>query len=285
MTSETLQLGNASILSVLDTTTVGRPSAMWPDRATPEAMAPHEHWLDERGLMRFRVGSFVIRSSRGPLVLVDTGFGGRERDPAPGGLRFRPGRLLEGLAEHGIEPEAIEVVLLTHLHIDHIGWNTIDRAGEPVPTFPRARYLVDRREWEHWTQPAFVERNQSIRDCVLPLQAAGRVELIEGELAVTPELTSVPTPGHTPGHLSVAIVSGGERGVITGDVAHSPIQLTETEWSLALDLDPSLAARTRTAFAERFDQEGMAIIGTHFPQPGFGRFIHLNGRRYWRALE
>lgn len=285
MASDILTVGSASILSVLDTTTVGRPSAMWPGLATPEAMEPHQRWLDERGLLRFRVGSFVIRSSSGPLVLVDTGFGGREREPSPGGLRFRPGRLLEGLAEHGIQPEEIEVVLLTHLHIDHIGWNTVDRDGQPVPTFPRARYLIDRHEWDYWIQPEVVERNESIRDCVLPLQEAGRIELIESDRAVTSELTAVPTPGHTPGHVSLAIVSAGERAVITGDIAHSPIQLTETEWSLALDLDPSLAARTRAAFAERFDQEGMEVIGTHFPQPGFGRFIRLNGRRYWRALE
>ena len=285
MPSDMIRVGNATILSVLDTTTVGRPSVMWPERAAPEALEPHKHWLDERGLMRFRVGGFVIRSSSGPLVLVDTGFGGREREPSPGGLRFRPGRLLDGLAEHSIAPEAIEIVLLTHLHIDHIGWNTVDRDGHPVPTFPRASYLIDRREWDHWTQPAIVERNEAIRDCVLPLQEAGRVELIEADRAVTPELTAVPTPGHTPGHVSLAIVSGGERGVITGDVAHSPIQLTETEWSLALDLDPGLAARTRAGFVERFDQEGMAIIGTHFPQPGFGSFIHLNSRRYWRAFD
>jgi glyoxylase-like metal-dependent hydrolase (beta-lactamase superfamily II) len=285
MASDTLQVGNASILSLLDTTTVGRPSAMWPERVTEENLRPHAHLLDERGLMRFRVGSFLIRSSSAPLVLVDTGFGGREREPAPGGLRFRPGRLLEGLAEHGIQPEEIEIVLLTHLHVDHIGWNTVDRDGKPVPTFPRARYMLDQREWEYWTQPQVVERSEAIRDCVLPLQEAGRLDLIQADRALTSELTAVPTPGHTPGHISLAILSGGERGVITGDVAHSPIQLTETEWSLALDLDPSLAARTRTAFADRFDVEGMSVIGTHFPQPGFGRFIRLNGRRYWRALD
>lgn len=285
MTDEALRLGRLTILSVLDTTMIGRPSAMWPGRATDEAMAPHRHWLDERGLMHFRIGTFAVRGPDGPLVLVDTGFGGREREPSSGGLRFRPGTMLEGLAAQGIRPEDVDIVLLTHLHIDHIGWNTIDRGGRPELTFPRARYLVARSEWEYWTQPQIAGKNGYIQDCVLPLQDSGRLELFEGETAVTAELTAVPTPGHTPGHCSVAIVSGGEHGVITGDIAHSPIQLTETEWSLALDLDPSLAARTRAAFAERYDQEGMAVAGTHFPQPGFGRFVRLDGRRYWQAMN
>lgn len=285
MPTESIQLGRLKILSVLDTTMIGRPSAMWPGRATDEAMEPHRHWLDERGLMHFRIGSFAVHGTSRPLVLVDTGFGGREREPSPGGLRFRPGTMLEGLAAHGIAPGDVDIVLFTHLHIDHVGWNTVDYDGRPVLTFPRARYLVSRREWEYWTNAEIAEGNQYVQDCVLPLRDSGRLELIDGEMAVTSELTAVPTPGHTPGHCSVAIVSDGERGVITGDVAHSPIQLTETEWSLALDLDPSLAARTRAGFTDRFDAEGTTVIGTHFPHPGFGRFIHLNGRRYWRALE
>lgn len=283
MADNSLQLGNLTILSVLDTTTVGRPSAMWPGKATEEAMQPHSQWLNERGLLSFGIRSFLIRTANGPLTLVDTGIGGRERTPEPGGLRFRPGRLLEALAENGVRPDEVDLVLITHLHIDHVGWNTIDRSGRRELTFPRARYAVQRREWDYWTQP---ERASAphIQDCVLPLQHSGQLDLFDAEHSLTPELTAISTPGHTPGHCSVVLVSDGQRAVITGDVAHSPVQLTETEWSLALDVDPSLAARTRAAFADRFDAEQATVIGTHFPQPAFGRFIHLNGRRYWQAL-
>ncbi|MGI8552489.1 MAG: MBL fold metallo-hydrolase [Dehalococcoidia bacterium] len=285
MDTDILQIGRLTILSVLDTTTVGRPSAMWPGRATEESLRPHELWLDERGLMHFRVGSFVIRDGNGPLVLVDTGYGGRQREPKPGGLRFKTGNLLDGLSRDGIQPEDVDIVLLTHLHVDHVGWNTIDLDGRPVTTFPKARYLVQQQEWDYWSHPDRAGSEEHVQDCMLPLQKAGQLDLLDGEQTISQGITTVSTPGHTPGHISVVLISDGERGVITGDIAHSPIQLTETEWSLALDLDPGLAARTRAAFAERFDSEGMAVIGTHFPQPGFGRLIQLEGRRYWRPFE
>jgi glyoxylase-like metal-dependent hydrolase (beta-lactamase superfamily II) len=276
VSGETISVGKVQIQALQDISTPARPSIMFP-MSTPEQLAGFEHFINERGHFTLNIGAFAVRSD-GRLILVDTGIGNKNR------TEFRNGILPENMLAAGISPDDVDLVLITHLHVDHVGWNTIERDGAWVPFFPRARYVIQRREWEYWTQPEIAARTQYVEDSVLPLQSSGQLDLIEDVTSVTPEITTVPTPGHTPAHVSIAIVSEGERALITGDVAHHPVQLTEWEWGVAFDLDPDQARATRQQLIERVERERELVIGTHFPAPGFGRLVRLSGRRIWQAL-
>jgi glyoxylase-like metal-dependent hydrolase (beta-lactamase superfamily II) len=141
------------------------------------------------------------------------------------------------------------------------------------PTFPNARYLFGRKEWEHWSkEPAGPNRDVQ-NDSVRPIFDAGLADLVEMDHVVTPEVRLEPTPGHTPGHVSVRIVSRGEEAVITGDLMHHPVQCAEPEWASRFDVDPEVARRTRRQFLERQADRPVLVLGTHFATPTGGRIV------------
>lgn len=274
--SNQLTAGNVTILPVSDTGIGGSPAYMFP-QVSAEQWEPYRHWMNERGNFRMNIGTFVLRSG-GRTMLVDTGLGDKPRAGYP------QGALLANLAAAGIMPDDVDIVLCTHLHIDHVGWNTVRKGDAWVPAFPRARYIIARTEWEYWTAPERAATIDYVQDSVLPLADTGQLDLVEETHRVTSEITLVPAPGHTPAHVCVAIVSGGERAMIIGDMAHHPVQLTETEWSVAFDLDPRQAAVTRAALVEQMERDGSLVLGGHFPFPGLGRLVRLGERRSWQAL-
>lgn len=271
------QVGQVSIMAVLDTAISAAPSFLFPD-VKAEDLSPWAHHLDAKGELRLNVGTFVIRSE-GKTVLIDTGLGDKKR------RGFPTGNLLENLRAAGVPPESVDLVVITHLHIDHVGWNTI--AGDDggwVPAFPRARYIVVQDEWDFFTGDEALKRQDYIVDSVLPLTNSGQLDLVGAEHVITSDLAFVPSPGHTPAHACVAIVSGGEKAMIVGDLTHHPLQLTETEWEMVFDLDKALACKSREAIARRIEEEGALAIGGHYPPPGFGRLVRLEGRRIWQAI-
>lgn len=222
--------------------------------------------------------TFVIRA-HGQTILVDTGMGAELGDMAAAGFTGRCGLLPGALALAGITPEGVDIVLLTHLHGDHIGWNVT--AGEqPGPMFPRARYLVSRTEWAHWSATA----DAAVARCVRPLEAAGQLEPVADDYAVLPGVSLLPTPGHTPGHVSVLLLEGGAGGVITGDAAHHPAEFEALETSPRFDMDPAQSALSRRALVERVEAEGLVVMGGHFPAPGAGNVVRVGQRRTWRWL-
>ena len=222
--------------------------------------------VDGYGLIHPRYGSVALRSE-GKLIVVDTGAGPPK------------GRLLDEMAAKGVDREDVDLVVITHLHGDHIGGNLID--GRPV--FPKARYLVSRADWEYWTGPEVLKGVSAVQEQAVPLEGLAILDLIEGEYAITGELTTLPTPGHTPGHISLAIHSAGKRGFILGDVAHSPAQAQYTDWSPAFDVDPAVSPGTRHAIFDRLEAEGSLISAGHMPGQGFGRLVREGGRRYWQV--
>ena len=219
--------------------------------------------LDNNGDIHPRYGSVALRSE-GKLIVVDTGAGPPN------------GRLLDEMAAKGVDREAVDLVVITHLHGDHIGGNLIDGR----PTFPRARYLISKADWDYWTGLGGVA---AVEEQAAPLEGLDVLDLIEGEYAVTGELTTLPTPGHTPGHISLMISSAGKRGFILGDVAHSPAQAQYTDWSPAFDIDPETSSVTRRAIFDRLEAEGSLISAGHMPDQGFGRLVREGGRRYWQV--
>jgi glyoxylase-like metal-dependent hydrolase (beta-lactamase superfamily II) len=192
-----------------------------------------------------------------------------------------PTNFLDALAAAGYTTDDIDIVLCTHLHFDHVGWNTRLVDGAWVPTFPKARYLFGRVEWAHWqvTDHSYINHDETVQ----PIVDAGLADLVETTHQVCDEIRLTPTPGHTPGHVSVVIESGGERAVITGDMAHHPLQFARPDIGMEADSDGDQAALTRRAFVAERSADGALVIGTHFATPTAGR-IEPDGE-HWRFVS
>ena len=165
----------------------------------------------------------------------------------------------------GFPPDSIDTVLCTHLHVDHVGWNTVLVGGKWVPTFANARYVFGRTEYEHWRDHSEGPAHQAVfSDSVKPIADAGKADLVASDARLTDEITLIPTPGHSPGHMSIHIKSDGEEGLLTGDVAHHPCQMAHLGWSSTADSDPKQSAATRRELFSRFADTPTLVIGGHF---------------------
>lgn len=257
-------VGNVRLVALVDNIQAYPLSAVYPGLSDA---APYREHLDDQDRVPLNFGCYLAVDGDTTL-LVDTGWGPEYN-----------GRLLDELREAGVEPAAITHVLFTHLHGDHTGWN-IDRAtGKAI--FENAEYLVPAADWKHYSER---ENAASFTRDVVPLQATGRMRLVEGDFKISPALTAVPTPGHTPGHTSVAVTSAGEAGVILGDVVISPIDATEPSLQNSFDWDSGIAEATRIATLDRLVASNALVGASHLPAPGLGRFVAVEGKRYWRAL-
>jgi glyoxylase-like metal-dependent hydrolase (beta-lactamase superfamily II) len=195
------------------------------------------------------------------------------------------GELLRDFAANGVRPEEVDMVVMTHLHRDHVGWNVLREGQRYVPTFPNARYWLSRTDWDTSHQPDVQpQRYPNAPTCVWPLEELGLIEFMQGEHSLTRELTAVPTPGHTPGHVSILVTSQGQRALVLGDAAHNPVQFEQPDWVSRADMDPEVTRQTRKALLDRLEREEILVMAGHFQAPGFGRVVRLNGRRYWRGL-
>ena len=227
----------------------------------------HRSWaapyFSGSGKMLVSVHTFVVRDGERTIV-VDTCSGAEPERPLRGDPEFL-GRL-EAAIEGG--PGAVDTVLCTHLHFDHVGWNTRIEAGVRVPTFPRARYLFARAELDALRED---DHSGVLEPAVLPLLEAGLVDLVEMDHQITPNIRLVPTPGHTPGHVSVAIESGDAQAVITGDIMHTPLQVALPDLTASpFDSHPNRATETRKRFLDERQDTACLLLGTHFPPPTAG---------------
>ena len=212
----------------------------------------------------------LLVEAPGLKLVVDTCIGNDRPREITGGRPLGTPFLLQ-LGEAGWSRDGVDAVVCTHLHVDHVGWNTMLENGDWVPTFPKARYIIGRREYDFWVANDDEEQQAMLGDSVKPIVDAGLVQLVELDHVISPEIRLTPSTGHTPGHTSVMIESEGERAVITGDMAHHPCQLAHPDWSL--DSDPMAASLTRwRLFAEWADQR-ILVIGTHFPAPTAGHIV------------
>ena len=271
-----ITVGRLRVSAVVETAGPTRATWLFPE-TTAEALDRHRDWLaphflDAEHRLLQSVHTFVVRTPD-LTVLVDTCIG---NDKDRGGRRpfhmLRTG-FLDTLKAAGVAPDAVDVVICTHLHVDHVGWNTRLANGRWVPTFPRARYLFARREWEHWTAESEEGTQRIMGDSVAPVLDAGLAELVDMDHRVTDEIRLEPTPGHTPGHVSVRLASGGADAVITGDLMHHPVQIAEPTWQTTFDTDPAAAQQTRRAFCARYGDRPVTVLGTHFHHPTAGRIV------------
>ena len=234
--------------------------------------------LDDRYRMPLGLNCVLLRS-RGKTVLIETGAGGKpgDRDAASPASE---GTLLTSLAALGVAPAEIDVVVNTHLHADHCGWNTRVEAGALVPTFPNATYIVSGDEWEAATHPNERTRATYLARNLDPI--ADRLTLIEGEHAITDEVIFVPAPGHSAGHSSVMVRSGQEWGVYLGDLAQHRAQLERTAWVSGLDILPLVSMETKRRLMDECIEAGALAMFCHGPYPGVGRMTRTpEGFRKW----
>lgn len=236
-------------------------------------------FADEEGVLRLASHSFAVEAD-GLRVLVDTGIGnGKQRaNPAWHDL---DSDYEARLTAAGFAPEAVDLVILTHLHTDHVGWNTRSAGGSWVPTFPNARYVTSRTEWNYWAGVEMDEaRRQMFRDSVHPVRDAGLFDLVDVAdvgADIAPGLRLLPVPGHTPGQVAVELSSEGETALITGDSIHHPVQMGHPELGSCVDIAPELAARTRHRILDSLAGTSTLLFGSHFPPPTAGHVRHEGG--------
>ena len=279
MASAKINIGNVEITSLSDGALEFDLCNFFPEIPS-ENWNGYEEFLTPERHVRFNLACFLVRSD-GRTILVDTGLGAKPAD-AP---ETPWGELLNSFQDNGVRPDEIDMVVMTHLHRDHVGWNLQSQDGKFTPTFPRARYYFSAKDWEASHDPKFqAGRFTNAPECVWPLEELGLMELMDGEYTLTSELTTLPTPGHTPGHMSIMISSQGQRGLILGDVLHNVVQVHEIDWVSRADMDPEQTRATRRSLVERLEREGTTVAAIHLPAPGFGKILLSEGRRYWQAL-
>ncbi len=255
-----------------------------------DAVEAHRDWLDgwalaADGMMIFSIQSLLIRTRR-HVILVDTCLGTGSLPPGAGGPRHAGAEeaapsgdlsavpYFQRLRAAGVKPAEVDVVLCTHLHPDHVGWNTRTRDGRLVPTFPKARYLFDRREWVYWNERKQGDLGyEAIRDRVRPVVDGGSALLVDPPHEIDEEARIEPNYGHTPGQIALRVSSRGREAVLVGDLMHHPIQCSEPGWDSKFSVDPRASMATRRAFLERYAGTDVLVIPAHFPTPSAGRIV------------
>ncbi|MFK8050696.1 MAG: MBL fold metallo-hydrolase [Halioglobus sp.] len=261
------QVGDITISKIVELETLGGAGWILPD-ATPERCREIDwlkpEFMDDEGELRFSVHALVIETPQQTIV-VDTCVGNEKQRKPYKDWHMLQTTFLEDFAAAGFDRNTIDKVLCTHLHVDHVGWNTMLVDDHWVPTFPNARYLIAKDEYEHFSRTDIEEFNQRVvADSVTPIMEAGLMTLVETNHKVCDEVDLVPTLGHTPGHVSIRIRSQDEEALITGDFIHHPCQMARLGWGSAADLDAGAADATRRRMFAEYAQSSTLIIGTHF---------------------
>ena len=244
---------------------------------TAEVLAENRAWmkqakaLDDEDVLILCFQSYVIKTPH-HTILVDSCIGNdKPRPQRPKWNMKTDDTYLRGLAGAGFSPDDIDFVLCTHLHVDHVGWNTRLENGKWVPTFPKARYIFAKQEYDHWFAENAKTEIPPFADSVLPVVEAKRHELVGNDYQIGDHVRILPTPGHTPGHIAVAMGRGKDDAVFSGDLMHSPLQTLYPELSIKFDVDPAKAATTRRSFLERYCDTDTLCCTAHFPSPSVGK--------------
>lgn len=271
----TWQVGEVKITKITEMEQLWPGFAIIPE-ATPEAVLAHDWTLGpfadaETGRIALSFHAFCLELGDERIV-VDTCAGNNKVRPDHEALADLDTDFLDRMIEAGFGPDDVTAVVCTHLHVDHVGWNTVLVGDEWRPTFPKARYLFGETEWAHWAvEPQ--EYGDVAGDSIRPCIDAGLADLVASDMRLNDLMWLEPTPGHTPGHHSLRISSNGEDAVITGDLVHHPLQFQHPEWSSAPDVDKPGAIATRRSFAERYCDDHTLILGTHFGGPSCGHLV------------
>jgi glyoxylase-like metal-dependent hydrolase (beta-lactamase superfamily II) len=273
----TWRVGDVAITRIVEIETVGGTRFLLP-QATYEAVQAigwlTPHFAEPGGKLKMSIHALVVEAP-GRRIIVDTCLGNDKQREMAAWSGLQTGFLTD-LEAAGFARDSIDTVLCTHLHVDHVGWNTMWVDGAWVPTFPGARYLIGRAEYDYWLAEAAAVEDPStsyFHDSVKPVWDAGLVDLVETDHQVCPEVRLEPTLGHTPGHVSIRIRSQGEEALITGDFTHHPCQLARPDWAAEVDFDKQASTATRRRVYQALAGTKTLVIGTHFAAPCAGHVV------------
>ena len=270
------------------------PGFIFPD-CNPDAFeAERKDWLDphfvdeESGRLLMSLHSYIIKTAR-HTILVDTCVGNHKHRPDTMPWHMKDGPFLKDMARMGVAPESVDFVMCTHLHVDHVGWNTKLEDGRWVPTFPNAKYLFHETEFAHWKVNDMPEgagntQHDVFEDSVLPVVEAGQAVMVTDGHRIDDAIHVESSPGHTPGHAFLHLDGPDGRAVFTGDCMHHPIQVAYPEWNSRYCFDPPQSAKTRQDIVERCADTDTMVLAAHFADPVAARVVS-NGERWKLDLE
>lgn len=281
--------GDVSVEKIIDMVEPFPAARAYPDEDLSQAeqhrswLAPHFYDFDIPAII-LSFHSYLIRTPY-HTILVDTCIGNHKTF---GGMLekwgSREGPFLDNLAAVGVRPEEIDYVMCTHLHADHVGWNTQKKDGRWVPTFPRAKYVFSKNDLDASmerakdAQTAYIA--PSFQESVLPIIEAQQAEIVDTDFSLDDALTILPTHGHTPGHYCVEINAGGREGILTGDCLHNAVGIAHPEWTTTFCEDKAKSNATRAALVDSLTDRDVTLLPAHFAGPTAGRVVSQKGSGY-----
>lgn len=285
----TVGIGQVEVIRLYETTLLGETAQTWLPDFNRELVREHEHWLaptyydPESGRIPMPVHSWIVRTPR-HTVLIDSCIGNHKHRPGLSEMHQLSTNYLQRMAALGIHPEEIDYVMCSHLHADHVGWNTRLVNGTWVPTFPNARYVISQVEYDHvlraittgvsgvpgWFAPMY-------NDSVLPIVEAGQSVMFDDTYSLDDTFLIRHAPGHSPGHVRIELSSHGENGVFCGDMLHTPIQIPFWQWSSRVCDDRALAAKSRKELLSFCAETGALLFPGHFESPHVGHIVEQSG--------
>jgi glyoxylase-like metal-dependent hydrolase (beta-lactamase superfamily II) len=275
-----LKVGAVKITKIVEWEVIGGlfvlPEAV-PEKIKKEAWL-FPHFADKEGELKLVVQSFVIETPH-RRILVDPGLGNNKKGRPVPDWNDRQGPFLADMAAAGFPPETIDTVISTHLHLDHVGWNTRLIDGRWEPTFKNARYVASRAEFDFWKDRREPDVVAVFKDSIEPVADAGMLDLVSPHHRLCEEVVLIPTPGHTPAHFSLEIRSQGERAILAGDLLIHPCQIAYPEWAAVSDLAPDQASRSRREILAKLANTDTLLLAAHFTAAGRiksdGNLFHL----------
>jgi glyoxylase-like metal-dependent hydrolase (beta-lactamase superfamily II) len=270
-------VGDLTIHRIIEQETTFMPALELLPDLTPELLAENKGWLqkaralDDNGVFILCFQSYIIETPH-HTILVDSCIGNdKQRPTRPKWHLKTDDSYMRALAAAGFSVGDIDFVMCTHLHPDHVGWNTRLENGRWLPTFPNARYLFGRTEFDYWTEQNARAEVPAFADSVLPIVDAGKAEIVRNDHVIGDHLRILPAPGHTPGHVAFTLGRGRDDAVLCGDLMHTPLQTHYPELSAKFDADPKQAAVTRRGLLERYCESDTLCCTAHFPSPSSGK--------------
>lgn len=270
-------VGDLAVHRIIEQETTFLPALDMLPALTPDVLAENRAWMAQAGaidpqdtlILAFQ--SYVVKTPH-HTVLIDSCIGNdKPRPQRPKWNMKTDYTYMRALTAAGIGVGDIDVVMCTHLHVDHVGWNTRLENGRWVPTFPNARYVFGKSEFDYWTEQHAKAAVPPFADSVLPVIEARKAEIVTNDYQIGDHVRLMPTPGHTPGHVAVVLGRGKDDAVFSGDLMHSPLQARYPELSAKFDVDQAQAATTRRSFLERYCDTETLCCTAHFPSPSAGK--------------
>lgn len=293
---KTLVFGDVTVTRVVESEGPGfYPGFFFPD-FDQDALDAEANWLEphhyhrESGRMVMSLHTYVVQTPE-LTILIDTCVGNDKERPSTKPWHRMQTPWLARLADIGVKPESVDVVLCTHLHVDHVGWNTRLSDGRWVPTFPNARYLFERQEYKYWSSADEIGDGRAagsdgcFEDSVLPVMESGQAELVDGDHEIAKGLWLEPSPGHSPGHVCMNLQKGDDRAIFSGDLMHHPIQCAYPSWNSRFCYDPVQSRSSRETFVDRHADTDMIVLAAHFAAPTAGRIISNGDRCRFDFME